>query len=194
MKFLLAVILLPSLLLSACGQISTPLQGVAEEFVDQHYVNFDLQKAKHYTVSVAQAKINEEIRLTTGQQIDASTQKPRVNYSLLEKKESETGRRTYSKDDSIRRRHAFTRKWLIATRVEGNQWRVFQISPNPINKFGLTVLGCQRWHRILSILPAVNFAKLSRAWLGHACALQARRVFLGLGFDLQRQIRRRSLR
>ena len=125
MKFLLAVILLPSLLLSACGRDLNTAQGVAEEFVDQHYVNFDLQKAKNYAVSVALAKINEEIRLTTGQQIDVSTQKPRVNYSLLEKKESEK-RSTYLYEGRIQSDDgtAFTRKWLITARVEGNQWRV----------------------------------------------------------------------
>jgi hypothetical protein len=110
---------------NACGRDLNTAQGVAEEFVDQHYVHFDLQKAKNYAVSVALAKINEEIRLTTGQQIDASTQKPRVNYSLLEKKESEK-RSTYlyegriQSDDGTRSRA----KWLITARVEGNQWRV----------------------------------------------------------------------
>ena len=125
MKLLLAVILLPSLLLSACGRDLNTAQGVAEEFVDQHYVHFDLQKAKNYAVSVALAKINEEIRLTAGQQIDASTQKPRVNYSLLEKKESEK-RSTYLYEGRIQSDDgtSFTRKWLITARVEGNQWRV----------------------------------------------------------------------
>ena len=73
-------------LISACGNDLNTAQGIAEEFVDHHYVKIDLQKAKQYTVSVAQAKIDEEIRLTKGQAIDASTQKPRVNYTLLEKK------------------------------------------------------------------------------------------------------------
>ena len=125
MKFLLAVIFLPALLLFACGRDLNTAQGVAEEFVDQHYVNFDLQKAKTYAVSVALAKINEEIRLTTGQQIDASTQKPRVNYTLLEKKESEK-RSTYLYEGRIQSDDgtSFTRKWLITARVEGNQWRV----------------------------------------------------------------------
>lgn len=125
MKFLLAVILLPSLLLSACGRDLNTAQGVAEEFVDQHYVNFDLPKAKNYAVSVALAKINEEIRLTTGQQIDASTQKPKVNYKLLEKNESEK-RSTYLYEGRIQSDDAtaFTRKWLITARKENNVWRV----------------------------------------------------------------------
>ncbi|HVO92076.1 MAG TPA: hypothetical protein VMT22_04515, partial [Terriglobales bacterium] len=74
-------------LISACSHDVSTAQGVAEEFVDQHYVGINLQKAKELAVSIALEKINEEIRLTAGQTIDASTQKPRVNYALLEKKE-----------------------------------------------------------------------------------------------------------
>jgi hypothetical protein len=125
MKFLLALILAPLFLPTACGRDRNTAQGVAEEFVDQHYVNFDLPKAKNYAVSVALAKINEEIRLTTGQQIDASTQKPKVNYKLLEKNESEK-RSTYLYEGRIQSDDgsAFTRKWLITARNENNVWRV----------------------------------------------------------------------
>ena len=111
--------------LSACGRDLGTAQGVVEEFVDQHYVQIDLPKARAYAVSVALEKINEEIRLTAGQHIDASTRKPKVNYQLLEKKES--GARasflyegTIQSDDGS----SFTRKWLVAARKEGNEWRV----------------------------------------------------------------------
>jgi hypothetical protein len=121
----LAKRLLALLLLVACGRDLNTAQGVAEEFVDQHYVNFDLQKAKLYTVSIALAKINEEIRLTAGHKIDASTQKPRVNYRLLEKNENEK-RSTYLYEGRIQSDDgtAFTRKWLITARRETNGWRV----------------------------------------------------------------------
>src|SRR5512147_693286 len=117
--------LLALFLAAACGNdLNTP-QGIAEEFVDHHYVKIDLQKAKQYTVSIAQAKIDEEIRLTSGQAIDASTQKPRVNYTLLEKKEGDQ-RSTYLFEGKIQSDDgtSFTRKWSIATRKEGNGWRV----------------------------------------------------------------------
>jgi len=110
---------------AACGNdLNTP-QGIAQEFVDHHYVKIDLQKAKQYTVSVAQAKIDEEIRLTGGQANDASTQKPRVNYTLLDKKEGDQ-RSTYLFEGKIQSDDgtSFTRKWSIATRKEGNGWRV----------------------------------------------------------------------
>lgn len=114
-----------SLLLNGCGRDLGTAQGVAEEFVDQHYVNVDLQKAKTYAVSLALDKVNEEIRLTTGQKIDASTQKPKINYRLLEKKDGERRASflyegTIQSDDGS----SFTRKWLITTRKDSDQWRV----------------------------------------------------------------------
>jgi outer membrane lipopolysaccharide assembly protein LptE/RlpB len=123
--FALRAAVLALFLTAACGNDLNTAQGIAEEFVDHHYVKIDLQKAKQYTVSVAQAKIDEEIRLTGGQTIDASTQKPRVNYTLLEKKEGDQ-RSTYLFEGKIQSEDgtSFTRKWSIATRKEGNDWRV----------------------------------------------------------------------
>jgi hypothetical protein len=93
--------------------------------VDQHYVRIDIQKAKQYAVGLALEKLNEEIRLTAGQTIDASTQKPKVNYALLEKKEG-ANRASFLYEGTIRSDDGttFTRKWLIAARKENNQWRV----------------------------------------------------------------------
>jgi hypothetical protein len=126
-KFLHATLVIFSwaLLLSACERDLGTAQGVVEEFVDQHYVKIDLPQAKAYAVSVALEKINEEIRLTAGQQIDASTRKPKVNYQLLEKKES-NGRASFLYEGTIQSDDgtSFTRKWLVAARKEGAQWRV----------------------------------------------------------------------
>jgi hypothetical protein len=122
--FALSLIVL-NLFLPGCGRDLGTAQGVAEEFVDQHYVRIDIQKAKQYAVGLALAKLNEEIRLTAGQAIDASTQKPKVNYALLEKKEA-ANRASFLYEGTIRSEDGttFTRKWLIAARKEGNQWRV----------------------------------------------------------------------
>jgi len=113
------------LTVSACGRDLNSAQGVADEFVDQHYVVIDLPKAKTLAVSVALSKLDEEIRLTSGQTIDASTRKPRVHYTLLEKKEGDRRatflyQGTIQSDDST----SFTRQWLITARKEGTQWRV----------------------------------------------------------------------
>ena len=119
------IICLLAALLAGCGRDLKTAQGVAEEFVDQHYVNIDLRKAKEYAVGLAQQKIDEEIRLTAGQVIDASTRKPSVHYHLLEKKESE-GRVSFLYEGTIRAEDApdFTRRWLVVARKEGDRWRV----------------------------------------------------------------------
>jgi hypothetical protein len=113
------------LLLGACGRDLSTAQGVAEEFVDHHYVRIDLPKAKALTVSLALHKVNEEIRLTEGHKIDLSTQKPRVHYTLLEKREGPE-RSSFLYEGTIRSDDgtSFTRKWLISARKEGDQWRV----------------------------------------------------------------------
>ncbi|MBI3064021.1 MAG: hypothetical protein HYY82_03695 [Deltaproteobacteria bacterium] len=84
-----------------------------------------MPKAKAYAVSIALEKVNEEIRLTAGQQIDASTRRPKVNYQLLEKKES-AGRASFLYEGTIQSDDgtSFTRKWLVTARKEGTQWRV----------------------------------------------------------------------
>jgi|SRR6185295_10952873 len=122
-------VLLVGLLLTSCSRDLNTAQGVAEEFVDQHYVRIDLPKAKLYAVSLALDKVNEEIRLTSGQAIDVSTQKPRVHYTLIDKKEGENRASflyegTVQSDDGT----SFNRKWLITARKEGANWRVSNFS------------------------------------------------------------------
>ena len=119
------ILLVLLVLIGACGRDLSTAQGVAEEFVDHHYVRIDLPRAKTLTMSLALHKINEEIRLTEGQKIDASTQKPRVHYTLIEKKEGPE-RASFLYEGSIQSDDgtSFTRKWLITVRKENNQWRV----------------------------------------------------------------------
>ena len=119
------ILLLLLMFIGACGRDLSTAQGVVEEFVDHHYVAIDLAKAKTLAVSLALSKVNEEIRLTAGQTIDASSQKPRVHYRLLEKKES-AERASYLYEGTIQSNDgtSFIRKWLVTARKEGNQWRV----------------------------------------------------------------------
>jgi len=114
-----------AVLVGACGRDLSTAQGVVEEFVDQHYVNINLQKAKEHAAGLALEKINEELRLTSGQAIDTSTRKPRINYRLLEKKEGER-RASFLYEGTIRAEDApeFTRRWLVVARKEGGEWRV----------------------------------------------------------------------
>ena len=116
---------LSAMLVAGCGRDLRTAQGVAEEFVDQHYVNINLRKAKEYAVGLARQKIDDEIRLTAGQVIDASTRKPKIHYELLETKEAE-GRVSFLYEGTIQAEDApdFTRRWLVVARKEGDQWRV----------------------------------------------------------------------
>lgn len=123
---LIGLLILPLLFVAlGCSRDMGTAQGVVEEFVDQHYVNIDIRKAKQYVVGLALAKINEEIRLTEGHSIDASTRKPRINYRLLEKRETEK-RASYLYEGTIHTDDgaSFTRKWLITARKEDDRWRV----------------------------------------------------------------------
>jgi hypothetical protein len=112
-----------------CGKDLRTAQGVAEEFVDQHYVQINLPNAKTYAVGLALDKINEELRLTSGQAIDASTRKPNVRYRLVEKKDAD-GRVSFLYEGTIRAEDApeFTRRWLVVARREGDQWRISNFS------------------------------------------------------------------
>ena len=121
----MAALFLSLILFLGCGRdLKTP-QGVAEEFLDRHYVEINLPKAKEYAVGLALEKINEEIRLTSGQAIDASTRKPKVHYHLLEKQEGD-GRVSFLYQGIIEAEDApeFTRRWLVVARKEGDGWRV----------------------------------------------------------------------
>lgn len=111
--------------LGACDRDLGTAQGVTEEFLDQYYVHIDLQKAKEQTTSLALEKINEEIRLTAGQVIDASTRKPKIHYRLLEKKEG-AGRAAFLYEGTIEVEDAptFTRRWYVLARKEGGRWKV----------------------------------------------------------------------
>ena len=70
--------------ISYCGGESSPAISVAEGFLDAHYVRIDLVSAKEYCQGLARSRIDEEIRLTEGRQIDSAAGRPRVYYRLLE--------------------------------------------------------------------------------------------------------------
>jgi hypothetical protein len=122
----IAVCLVLAALAFACGRDLKTAQGVADEFVDQHYVNIDLKRAREYSVGLARDKIDDEIRLTRGQAIDAATRKPKVHYELIEKKQESDARISFFYKGTIEVEDApgFTRRWLVVARREGDGWRV----------------------------------------------------------------------
>ena len=116
-------------LLGACTSGSDTSLGVAERFVDQHYVRMNLAESKKVCVGVARQKVEEMQRLIGNERIDASTRQPRVSYSLEQKnvEGEERGRATYLFEGRIRVDGAddFERRWLVITRRQKDgEWRV----------------------------------------------------------------------
>lgn len=110
---------------TACRSDPNSSLGVAERFVDQHYVQIDLAAAKPFCTGLALKKLEDEQRLTQGQAIDDSTRKPTVRYRLTDKKQDGDGASfvfegTIHVDDAGK----FTRKWMVTTRREGEAWKV----------------------------------------------------------------------
>ncbi len=114
------------LICSGCrGEGVITARGVAEAFLDWHYIEIDLPRSREYTVGLARSKVNERIQLTAGYAIDAGTRKPQVYYKLLERREAD-GRVTFLYRLTIRPEAAgeFSRKLLIRVREEKPGWRV----------------------------------------------------------------------
>ena len=114
------------LALAGCGgEGDTTPQGAAEAFMDWHYVEIDLVKAREFTAGLARSKLDEELRLTAGQTIGPGTRKPRVYYKLLQRRES-GGRTAFVYELTVRPDGGgeFTRKLMIRVRREEAGWRV----------------------------------------------------------------------
>ena len=114
-------------LTATCRAGSDTARGVAERFVDEHYVRIDLGAAKAYCVGVALQKIEEEERLVEGHLIDESTRQPRVTYSLEEERREGADRASYLFEGGIYvdGAEAFKRHWLVMTRRESDgRWKV----------------------------------------------------------------------
>lgn len=127
----LACAVLVALMVLGCRSSSSSPQGVAEHFVDQHYVRMDLKAAQAYTTGVAWQKVEEEKRLIGDQQIDASTRKPRVTYRLKEEVPSGGEASSFVFEGTILVDGAdeFTRQWLVNTRKEADgAWKVSNFS------------------------------------------------------------------
>lgn len=111
--------------LMACRADQTTSLGIAERFVDQHYVRIDLEAAKPFCTGLALKKLQDEQRLTQGQAIDASTRKPTVRYRLVQKTdEADHGSFVFEGTIQVEDAGQFNRKWLVSTRREGDLWKV----------------------------------------------------------------------
>jgi hypothetical protein len=74
-----------------CGPDPSSARGMAERLLDAHYVRIDLQASSKLTSGVAQQKVESEIVLTRGVEIDAATRQPRIHYRLDEERDDGDG-------------------------------------------------------------------------------------------------------
>ena len=111
--------------LAACQPDERTARGVAERFIDQHYVQIDLEAAKPFCTGLALKKVQEEQRLTEGQHIDESTRKPTVRYRLIDTQDdAEHTSFVYEATIHVDDAGKFTRRWIISARREGSVWKV----------------------------------------------------------------------
>jgi hypothetical protein len=100
-------------------------RGVAEQFVDAHYVRIDLPAAKGVVSGLALHKLEEEQRLTAGNVIDETTRMPTVRYRLLEQKnEADTASFVFEGTIQVEDAGQFTRRWIVTTRRSDDVWKV----------------------------------------------------------------------
>jgi hypothetical protein len=111
---------------AACRPDPSTPRGTAERFLDAHYVHIDLQSALPFTSGVARRKVESEIELVRGVEIDETTRKPTVHYSLLEEHADGTQAVSYVYRGRIAVDGAdtFERRWLVTVRQEPDGCRV----------------------------------------------------------------------
>jgi hypothetical protein len=112
-------------LFSACVPNDGSSQGVAEVFVDKHYVQIDPAAAEPFCVGLALAKVKEVRKLTDGLVIDEGTNKPTVRYKILEaQEEGDHGTYVFEGTIYVEGDDAFSRRWIVSTRKDGAKWKV----------------------------------------------------------------------
>jgi hypothetical protein len=113
------------LLLAACRTDPNSSRGTAEQFVDQHYVHFNLAAAKPFCSGLALRKLEDELRLTAGHAIDEGTRLPKVRYRLLEEKhDAQTASFVFEGTIEPDGADPFTSKWLVTVRQQDGIWKV----------------------------------------------------------------------
>lgn len=132
-RLLAAAVFLVSALLLACQPGSDTPRGVAERFLDEHYVRMDLPAALQYCVGLARHKVEDELRLIGGQEIDASTMQPSVTYELEEERAEGDERSSFLYRGKVKLSggHSFAMRWLISVRREEGDWKVSNFKELP---------------------------------------------------------------
>jgi hypothetical protein len=124
MRTAVALLMFASIL-AGC-ESADPRRAVAERFIDQLFVRIDQHAARELTTGLATSKIDEEIRLKAGQQIDESTRQPSVAYGLVQasRDDGPTASLVYDLHVSPDGADTFTQRLVLTVRKEGDAWKV----------------------------------------------------------------------
>ncbi len=119
--------------LAGCTPDPDSARGVAEGFLDEHYVTMNLKAALPYTTGLARHKVQEEIDLVAGEEIDGGTMRPNVSYDLEEERREGEERVTFLYAGTVKLKGggSFGMSWLVNTRREDGAWRVSNFKELP---------------------------------------------------------------
>jgi hypothetical protein len=122
----LAVAVLVAATSGGCRADPSTARGTAERFLDAHYVEIDLPRALPFTSGLARHKVEEEMELVKGVEVDETTRKPTVHYALLEEHpDGEGGTKfLYQGKIAVEGADGFERRWLVTVRQEPPGYRV----------------------------------------------------------------------
>ena len=122
----LSFAVLASVVAIACRSDPSTPRGTAELFLDAHYVEIDLPRALPLTSGVAHQKVEQEMDLVKGFEIDDTTRKPIVRYSFLEEHPDDEGgtKFLYHGKILVDGADGLERRWLVTVRQEPEGWRV----------------------------------------------------------------------
>jgi hypothetical protein len=111
---------------AACRPDPSTPRGTAERFLDAHYVHIDLRSALPFTSGLARHKVESELELVKGVDIDDTTRKPTVHYTMLEERPdgAESVSYLYRGSIAVDGADSFERRWLVTVRRESDGWRV----------------------------------------------------------------------
>jgi hypothetical protein len=122
-----ALIALVALLAAgACRSDSSSARGVAERFLDAHYVKIDLGAAAELSAGLAEKKIVEERRLVGEQAIDEATRQPNVYYRFVEERTdgAERSHFVYRATFAVEGADTFDRRILLMLKRQDGGWKI----------------------------------------------------------------------
>ena len=119
----LACAIVAAATLAACRADPSTARGTAERFLDAHYVEIDLPRALPFTSGLAREKVEKEMALVKGVEIDDTTRKPIVRYALLEEHPDDEGgtKFLYRGKILVDGADGFERRWLVTVRPQGDE-------------------------------------------------------------------------